>query len=247
MEQYGLIGYPLHHSFSKGYFNKKFEVEKIDATYDNYEIESIGDVMKIISDHPHLCGLNVTIPYKEQIISFLDEIDGHARTIGAVNVIKIGKKNKKKYLTGYNSDYIGFKESIQPYLPSYHKKALILGTGGSAKAISYGLKQLSISSVFVSRKKSEGLLTYDELNEDILHTHTVIVNCTPTGMFPQVNDCPQLPYHLLTSQHILYDLIYNPKETLFLKKGKEKEATVVNGLDMLLRQAEVAWKIWKDK
>ena len=245
MQKYGLIGYPLKHSFSIGFFNEKFKSEGIDAEYVNFEIPEINDFMEVIEENPNLCGLNVTIPYKEQVIPFLDELDKDTAQIGAVNVIKIvrGPKGKVK-LTGYNSDIIGFSQSIQPLLQPYHKKALILGTGGSSKAIYHGLKSLGIDSIFVSRTQKEGMLTYEELTPEIMAEHTVIVNCTPVGMYPKVDFCPAIPYELLTPNHLLYDLLYNPNTTLFMKKGEEHGAVTKNGLEMLLLQAFAAWEIW---
>jgi shikimate dehydrogenase len=247
MDLYGLIGNPLKHSFSQGFFNDKFLAEHIDAKYINFEIPTIKELKTIVKNNPQLKGLNVTIPYKEQVIPYLDELSENAQQIGAVNVIKIdhSKKGKTK-LTGYNSDIIGFKDSIQPLLQPHHAQALILGTGGSAKAIYYGLKQLEIEGIYVSRKKtSNDLLTYSELNEDVMKAHTVIVNCTPVGMWPHIDDCPQIPYHLITQEHLLYDLLYNPNETLFMKKGKAQGAKVKNGLEMLLLQAFASWEFWK--
>lgn len=246
MQKYGLIGYPLKHSFSIGYFNEKFKSEGIDAEYVNFEIPSINDFKKVISGNPSLCGLNVTIPYKELVIPFLDELDPVTAKIGAVNVIKIIRQPKGKVkLVGYNSDIIGFTESIQPLLQPHHKKALILGTGGASKAIFHGLKSLGIEGVFVSRTHTEdGLLTYDELTPEIIKEHTVIVNCTPVGMYPKVDFCPNIPYEQLTPNHLLYDLLYNPNVTLFMKKGEEQGAVTKNGLEMLLLQAFAGWEIW---
>lgn len=247
MEKYGLIGYPLKHSFSIGYFNEKFNSEGIDAEYVNFEIPSINDFTKVISGNPSLCGLNVTIPYKELVIPFLDELDPVTAKIGAVNVIKIIRQPKGKVkLVGYNSDIIGFTESIQPLLQPHHKKALILGTGGASKAVFHGLKSLGIEGIFVSRTHTEdGLLTYDELTPEIIKEHTVIVNCTPVGMYPKVNFCPNIPYKQLTPNHLLYDLLYNPNVTLFMKKGEEQGAVTKNGLEMLLLQAFAGWEIWQ--
>ena len=245
MQKYGLIGYPLKHSFSIGFFNEKFKSEGIDAEYVNFEIPEINDFMEVIEENPNLCGLNVTIPYKEQVIPFLDEVDKDTAKIGAVNVIKIIRTPKRKIkLVGYNSDIIGFSQSIQPLLQPYHKKALILGIGGSSKAIYHGLKNLGIDSVFVSRTKKEGMLTYEELTPEVMAEHTVIVNCTPVGMYPKVDFCPAIPYELLTPNHLLYDLLYNPNITLFMKKGEEHGAVTKNGLEMLLLQAFAAWEIW---
>ena len=199
----------------------------------------------IIKDTPDLDGLNVTIPYKAQCMPFLDEIDEEARLVGAVNVIKFTKGLfGKPKLKGYNSDIIGFKQSIEPLLNKTHRKALILGTGGASKAVFQGLKQLGIGSTFVSRQPKEFCITYDEITAKTMQQYTVIVNTTPLGMFPKIENCPSIPYDLLTPDHLLYDLVYNPDETLFMLKGKEKGAVVKNGLEMLLLQAFSAWEIW---
>ena len=246
MQKYGLIGYPLKHSFSIGYFNEKFEAENIDAQYVNFEIPDIRDFMEVIEENPNLCGLNVTIPYKEQVIPYLDELDKDTAKIGAVNVIKIIRLPKGKVkLVGYNSDIVGFTQSIEPLLQPHQTKTLILGTGGASKAVFHGLDNLGIKATFVSRtKKSDDILTYRELTPEIMQEHTVIVNTTPLGMYPKVDFCPDIPYDQLTPNHLLYDLLYNPNETLFMKKGKEKGAVVKNGLEMLLLQAFASWEIW---
>ncbi len=246
MQKYGLIGYPLKHSFSIGYFNEKFEAEKIDAQYVNFEIPNINEFMEVIEENPDLCGLNVTIPYKEQVIPFLDELDMDTAKIGAVNVIKIIRQPKGKVkLVGYNSDIIGFTQSIEPLLKPHHTKALVLGTGGASKAVYRGLVNLGIEPTFVSRtKKEETVLTYEELTPEVMDQNKVIVNCTPVGMYPKVDVCPNIPYELVTPYHLLYDVLYNPNETLFMKKGEEQGATVKNGLEMLLLQAFNAWEIW---
>ena len=242
MKKYGLLGYPLGHSFSRNYFNQKFEAEKIDAEYLNFEIPEIKEIKNVIKENPELNGLNVTIPYKEQVIPYLDDLDEDARLIGAVNVIKFSKGLFGKVkLKGYNSDIIGFKQSIEPLLKEHHRKALILGTGGASKAVFQGLKQLGVASTFVSRKAKEYCITYEEITPKVMEQYTVIVNTTPLGMYPNVNACPDIPYDLLTSDHLLYDLLYNPDETLFMRKGKEKGAVVKNGLEMLLLQAFAAW------
>jgi shikimate dehydrogenase len=247
MDQYGLIGNPLEHSFSQRFFNDKFSAENIDAEYINFEIPSIEEFKSIIKNNPSLRGMNVTIPYKEQVIPYLDQLSENVKLIGAVNVVKIEhiKKGKTK-LTGYNSDIIGFKNSIEPLLKAHHTHALILGSGGSAKAVYYGLTQLGVTPTYVSRQKtSANMLIYSNLNETIMKENTVIVNCTPVGMWPNVDDCPQIPYHLLTEAHLLYDLLYNPNETLFMKEGKKQGAKVKNGLEMLLLQAFASWDFWK--
>ena len=246
MKKYGLLGYPLGHSFSRNYFNQKFEAERIDAEYLNFEIPEIKEIKIVIKENPELNGLNVTIPYKEQVIPYLDDLDEDARLIGAVNVIKFSKGLFGKVkLKGYNSDIIGFKQSIEPLLKEHHRKALILGTGGASKAVFQGLKQLGVASTFVSRKAKEYCITYEEITPKVMEQYTVIVNTTPLGMYPNVNACPAIPYELLTSDHLLYDLLYNPDETLFMRKGKEKGAVVKNGLEMLLLQAFAAWEIWQ--
>ncbi len=246
MDKYGLIGYPLKHSFSIVYFNEKFKAENIDAEYVNFEIPRIEEFMEVVEENPNLCGLNVTIPYKEQVIPYLDELDKDTAKIGAVNVIKIIRQPKgKTKLVGYNSDIIGFTRSIEPLLTPVHTHALILGTGGASKAIHRGLENLGVKATFVSRtKKSDEVLTYRELTPEVMQQYKVIVNCTPVGMYPKVDECPDIPYDLLTPEHLLYDLLYNPDETLFMKKGRAQGATVKNGLEMLLLQAFAAWEIW---
>lgn len=247
MDKYGLIGYPLGHSFSVTYFNEKFQSENIDAEYVNFEIPSIEDFPEVVDENLNLCGLNVTIPYKEQVIPYLDELDPDTAKIGAVNVIKIIRQGKAKVkLVGYNSDIIGFTQSIEPLLQPHHRKALLLGTGGASKAVYHGLANLGIESTYVSRSKRDGeTLTYADLTPEVMAEHTVIVNCTPVGMYPKVDFCPDIPYELLTPRHLLYDLLYNPDETLFMKKGRAQGATVKNGLEMLLLQAFAAWEIWQ--
>ncbi|KAA6302306.1 MAG: Shikimate dehydrogenase (NADP(+)) [Candidatus Ordinivivax streblomastigis] len=245
MEQYGLIGYPLKHSFSIGFFNDKFAAERIDAEYVNFELASIKEVKAVLKEHPQLKGLNVTIPYKEQIIPYLDKLSDNAKLIGAVNVVKIERNKGKMKLTGYNSDIIGFKESIVPLLKPHHQSALVLGTGGAAKAVFYGLQQLGIRPVYVSRKKtSDTILTYSDFTPEVMAAHTLIVNCTPVGMWPNMDEAPNIPYELVTEKHLLYDLLYNPNETMFMKKGLEQGAEVKNGLEMLLLQAFASWDFW---
>ena len=248
MEKYGLLGYPLEHSFSKKYFNRKFESEHIDAQYVNFEISTIRDLKNIVKENPDLHGLNVTLPYKTAVIPLLDDIDEDARLIGAVNVIAFckGAFGRRK-LKGYNSDILGFRQSIEPMLNETHRKALILGTGGASKAVFLGLKQMGIASTLVSRTAKDFCITYEEISPKTLEQYTVIVNTTPVGMFPHINDCPNIPYPLLTPRHLLYDLLYNPNETLFMKKGKAQGATVKNGLEMLLLQAFASWEIWHRK
>lgn len=243
---YGLIGHPLGHSFSENFFNQKFNSEGIDARYVNFEIPAITDIKNVLNENNNLHGLNVTIPYKEQIIPFLDEIDENAAAIGAVNVIKfIEGKNGTTKLKGYNSDIIGFCDSIKPMIKPCHTHALVLGTGGAAKAVTCGLNNLGIETIFVSRTKSEDSLTYEELTPEVMNKYKVIINTSPLGMYPHIDSCPNIPYHLLTSEHLCYDLIYNPDVTLFMKNAQRYGADVKNGLEMLLLQAFAAWEIWQ--
>lgn len=245
MKQFGLIGLPLTHSFSKKYFSEKFLRESIDAQYDLYELQDIADFTSLVVKDT-LFGLNVTIPYKEKVIKYLNELDETAAEIGAVNVVKFIRSEGKLMLKGYNSDAIGFENSLKPFLQPYHKKALILGTGGASKAIDYTLRKLGIETTFVTRIAKSGMLTYWELNEKIMKDNLLIINTSPVGTFPHANECPDIPYQFLTSQHLLFDLVYNPAETLFMAKGKEQGAQVLNGESMLIGQAEAAWKIWNE-
>ena len=277
MTTYGLIGYPLGHSFSRKFFTEKFEKEGIDAQYLNFEIPSIEEFPDIIKNNPELRGLNVTIPYKQQVMQYLDDISEEAKAIGAVNVVRIerpspqpspimGRETMRNAgnkpdglpikgdmseglrgsLIGYNSDVIGFVESIRPLLKAHHKKALILGTGGASKAIRYGLEEkLGMETLFVSRSAREGMITYEEVTAEVLKEYEVIVNCSPVGMYPHVDECPALPYEAMNENNLLYDLVYNPLETLFMKKGAEQGATVKNGLEMLHLQAIASWKFWE--
>ena len=247
MDKYGLIGYPLGHSFSIGYHNQRFADEGINAKYLNFEIPSIDDLPAVLSQNPELKGLNVTIPYKEKVIQFLDYVSPEARAIGAVNVIRVEHQGKKITLKGYNSDVIGFTQSIEPLLENYHKKALVLGTGGASKAISYGLKSLGLETVYVSRYERPGTIQYGSITPEVVQEYNVIVNCTPLGMFPKTEECPELPYEAMDEKNILYDLIYNPDETLFMKRGREQGAEVKNGLEMLLLQAFASWEFWNGK
>lgn len=247
MDKYGLIGYPLGHSFSISFFNEKFQNEGIDATYENFEIPSIEGFPEILDSHPDLCGLNVTIPYKEKVIGYLDSLSKEAQEIGAVNVIKVSHKGSKTILKGYNSDVIGFTKSIEPMLERFHKKALILGTGGASKAIEYGLRTLGLETLKVSRSEKPGTIQYCQITAETIKERNVIVNCTPCGMYPYADECPDLPYEAMDSRTLLYDLIYNPDETLFMKKGKAQGAIVKNGLEMLLLQAYASWDFWNSK
>lgn len=244
-KNFGLVGYPLKHSFSAKFFAEKFDKENIDASYNNYEIASIDLFPVIINNNPSLVGLNVTIPYKESVIPFLDQLDSTAEEIGAVNVIKIERNNDRLFLKGYNSDIIGFQNSIKPLIKKQiHQKALILGTGGAAKAVYHGLKQLGIECKFVSRTEKENQFTYSELNKNIIDEYKVIINSSPLGTFPNVDECPDIPYQYLTPEHLLYDLVYNPPITKFLALGNAQGAVTKNGYEMLELQALAAWDIW---
>ncbi|MDE6117229.1 MAG: shikimate dehydrogenase [Duncaniella sp.] len=242
---YGLIGYPLTHSFSQNYFNNMFESEHIDAEYINFELPDIGDLMEAVAENPNLCGLNVTIPYKEQVIPYMDEMDEEAAKIGAVNVIKfIRGKNGDIRFKGYNSDAMGFQNSIAPLINDKRTKALVLGTGGASKAIVQALINLGVEPTLVSRSKRDNTITYAELTPEIMESHKIIVNTTPLGMYPNVDECPDIPYELLTPQHLCYDLIYNPDVTTFMRKSQKYGAEIKNGLEMLLLQAFESWNIW---
>ena len=247
MDKYGLIGYPLGHSFSISYFNEKFQNESIDARYENFEIPKIEDLKEVLDLNPDLKGLNVTIPYKEQVLKYLDSVSPEAKAIGAVNVIKIIHKGRRTELKGYNSDVIGFTKRIEAALEPAHKKALILGTGGASKAIDYGLRSLGLETIFVSRTPKKKAITYEDLTPELIKEYRVIVNCTPVGMYPHADEYPKLPYEAMDTHTLLYDLIYNPDETSFLKRGKERGATIINGLEMLLLQAFASWEFWNGK
>lgn len=249
MDTYGLIGFPLKHSFSSSFFTEKFRREAIEAEYLNFEIESIHEIRHTILFNPGLRGLNVTIPFKELVIPFLNEVSPEALQIGAVNVIRVERKPGEVYaykLLGFNTDYIGFRESLTPLIdPDRHKKALILGTGGASKAVAQALTDMGIEWLWVSRTEGEKRITYKDLSPAVISEYTLIVNATPLGTFPEIDYCPDIPYDLLTPHHLLYDLIYNPAETLFLRRGKAKGAATKNGKEMLERQALAAWDIWQ--
>ena len=289
--EYGLLGYPLGHSFSRAYFNNKFATEGIDAEYLNFELQSVEELPQLLAEHPRLRGLNVTIPHKQAVIPLLDELSDEARAIGAVNVIRIERQESgtaKPYLKGFNSDVIGFVESIRPLLQPYHKRALVLGTGGASKAVCRGLEKLGIEWRYVSRKRQtatpapapdgpitvpsafpkspitapsaspknpitvpsgspEGPLTYSDLTPSFIADYTVIVNCTPLGMFPRIDSSPELPYAALSKHHLLFDLVYNPGITQFMRQGRRFGATVKNGLEMLHLQADASWDFWNGK
>lgn len=242
--QFGLIGKNISYSFSKKYFTEKFALSNLDdCTYENYDLNSIEEFQTILKNNPDLKGLNVTIPYKEAIIPYLDKISKTAEKIGAVNVIRFTKKGKLK---GYNSDYYGFMKSLKPLSKQHHKKALILGTGGASKGIAFALEQLGIEYTFVSREGKQGMIVYDTINQTTFDNYQIIINCTPLGTFPKVNEFPNLPYPFFTDKHIAFDLIYNPEETQFLQKAKMNGATIKNGAEMLKWQAEKSWEIWNN-
>ncbi len=248
MNLYGLIGYPLSHSFSTSYFTEKFKKERIkDTKYQLFPLNSIQDIKLLLASNPLLKGLNVTIPYKEKIIPYLDEIDKTALKVGAVNTIKISNKNNCIHLKGYNTDIIGFEKMLLPLLENHHKQALILGSGGGSKSVIYVLQKLNIPYKIVSRGINQTFLSDQQLTSETTDNHQLIINTTPLGMYPKVNDCPNLPYHFLTSSHLLIDLIYKPKETSFLKQGKLHGTKTQNGFEMLISQAEASWEIWNNK
>ena len=243
MAKYGLIGSNISFSFSKTFFTTKFEIENNRTdSYDNFDVSSISKLKEIIAEHSDLKGLNVTIPFKESVIPLLDRVDKEAKKIGAVNTIKILRDGK---LVGYNTDHYGFAKAVSNFLPIKEKTALILGTGGSSKAIAFVLEAMGFDYQFVSRTKTETNLVYNELTKNILLDHCLIVNCTPLGTFPNVSEFPNIPYQFLTRDHLLFDLIYNPRETEFLKMGHAKGARVANGFKMLEYQAKKSWSIWK--
>ncbi|MBR1800027.1 MAG: shikimate dehydrogenase [Bacteroidaceae bacterium] len=287
---FGLLGYPLGHSFSRAFFNNKFAEEGIDAEYLNFELPNIEQLPQVLADHPALRGFNVTIPYKQAVIPYLDALSDEARAIGAVNVVKVcpnpsltppvggrtseakylqaetrlspprGERGEGLYLKGYNSDIIGFMDSIRPLLQPHHRRALVLGTGGASKAICRGLEKLGLQWRYVSRTGAPAAcpvlgdsvaefppLSYSALTPALLADYTVIVNCSPLGMYPKVDTCPAIPYEALTPRHLLYDLVYNPEETLFMKRGREHGATVKNGLEMLHLQALASWNFWTEE
>lgn len=241
-KRFGLLGRNINYSFSKGYFTEKFENEKLEGyTYENFDIPTIESFLDVIKNNDHLSGMNVTIPYKEAVIPFLDKLSEKATKIGAVNTIRFTKKGKLK---GYNTDYYGFKKSLEPLLESHHKKALILGTGGASKGVAFALNELRIEYAFVSRQASETVLGYNQITDLIFDEYQIVINSTPVGTSPNTEAYPEIPYEFFTKKHIAYDLIYNPAETQFLKKAQHQGATTKNGMDMLIFQAEKAWKIW---
>jgi shikimate dehydrogenase len=247
MRHFGLIGYPLGHSFSKKYFSEKFIHDNIsDCEYENYPLTSIDLLNELVAGNPDLCGLNVTIPYKSAVIKYLDFIDDQAKSVGAVNVLKLKRNSGKVVLKGFNSDIDGFRDSILPYLGEKVNSALVLGTGGGAKAVCYVLGKSGIKITSVDIIKLEGVLDYSEITDNILISNQLIVNTTPLGMFPDILRKPVLNYSCLNKDHILFDLVYNPELTAFLKAGKELGCTIIGGINMLYGQAEKAWEIWND-
>lgn len=261
MKQYGLIGYPLTHSFSKKYFTELFEREKIeDHEYELYEIANLSNFPELLRDHPGLCGLNVTVPHKIGVMFYLDWVHPDAKEVGAVNCIRItaespiaaafsgevGIKDHEFRLEGYNTDVYGFEMSLKPLLGSHHTQALILGTGGASRAVKHVLNKLNIYAKLVSRESGPDQLTYAELTPEIISKYKLIINTSPLGMAPNTDKCADIPYEVLTSEHLLYDLIYNPEETLFLQKGREQGAATKNGHEMLILQAEKSWEIWNE-
>ncbi len=248
MKKYGLIGYPLTHSFSKRFFTEKFEMEKINSSYDNFEIDTIQRFPEIIENNPEIIGLNVTIPYKEQVIPFLDDLNDSAQKIGAVNTIKIIRSNSGITLKGFNTDTFGFESSLKPMLKEFHKKALILGTGGASKALKYVLGELKIDFISASIEElKENEIRYEEIDEKMMSERLLIINATPLGTFPKTETFPNIPYEFITDKHLLFDLVYNPEVTQFMAKGKAKGATVKNGYEMLLGQALKSYEIWNSE
>jgi len=243
MNRYGLIGRTLTHSFSKNYFTHKFkEVGIADSVYENFELKTIEEFPQLFDSHPDLKGLNVTIPYKEEVLPYLTSMNDVVKEIGACNCIKVVGKD----LIGYNTDVVGFQNSLQPKLKPHHKKALILGTGGAAKAIRYVLQQLRIDYALVSRRKKENELGYEDVGDDVLAAYHLIINTTPLGMYPNTNADPPIPYEFITPQHFLFDIIYNPAKTKFLCEGEKQGAQIANGYEMLIGQAEESWRIWSE-
>lgn len=241
MHRFGLLGYPLSHSFSQKYFTDKFAAMGLtDHVYENFSLPSIDELTKVLNEKPDLCGFNITIPYKKQVIAFLDDASEVVKKIGACNCVHI-RQGKR---TGYNTDVVGFEQSLLPFLKPHHTKALILGTGGASAAVEYVLQKRGIAVQYVSRHAGNGSIAYSDFDAEILATHHLIINCTPLGMYPKVDECPDIPYEFLTPQHHLYDLIYNPAETKFLAKGKERGTSIQNGQEMLVLQAEESWRIW---
>ena len=262
MKHFGLIGYPLSHSFSKSYFEEKYQKENItEHLYDLFPLEHLNGLPELLHKHPNLCGLNVTIPHKITVMKYLDWIKPDAKEVGAVNCIRISNESPVMAafngevgiighdfrLEGFNTDIYGFEMSLKPLLTDNHKKALILGNGGGARAVKYVLNQLDIAYTIVTRKHAEGNMLFNELTGQHIAEHKLIINTTPLGTTPNVNECPPIPYNFITNEHLLYDVVYNPQVSLFLQKGLEKHATIKNGYEMLVLQAEKSWEIWTSK
>lgn len=248
MKKYGLIGFPLTHSFSKRYFTEKFDKENIHSTYDNFEIDNIIKFPDIIKNNPEVVGLNVTIPYKEQVIPFLNELNDSAKEIGAVNTVKIKRTDSGVNLKGFNTDTYGFETSLKPLLKDYHKKALILGTGGASKALKYVLSKLGIEFISASIEElKENEIRYEDIDEKMIKDRLLIINATPLGTYPKVDTFPNIPYEFISEKHLLFDLVYNPEVSVFLKNGKEKGAKIKNGYEMLLLQAIRSYEIWNEE
>ena len=243
----GLTGFPLSHSFSEKYFEEKFRDEGIiDYTYRNFPLAKISSLVPLINSEPNMIGLNVTIPYKEQILPYLDELEDEAKIVGAVNTIRISRRQGELHLKGFNTDVYGFRESLIPHLQGHHKNALVLGTGGASKAVCYVLGELGIEYKYVSRKLRPGQLQYKDLCLTVIRNSTLIINTTPLGTYPDISSFPDIPYDILTPDHLLYDLVYNPAESTFLRMGKEKGTRIKNGLEMLELQADRSWEIWTE-
>ncbi|QIA09187.1 shikimate dehydrogenase family protein [Draconibacterium halophilum] len=248
MKRYGLLGYPLTHSFSKRYFTERFETEKIDSTYDNFEIDSITKFPEVVKDNPEVIGFNVTIPYKEQVIPYLDELNDSAKEIGAVNTIRVTRTENGVHLKGFNTDTFGFESSLKPLLKDHHKKALILGTGGASKALKYVLRKLGIEYISASIEElKENEIRYEDIDEQVITGRLLIINATPLGTYPKVETFPNIPYEFITDKHLLFDLVYNPEVTQFMAKGQANGATVKNGYEMLLNQAKKSYEIWNSE
>ncbi len=248
MKRYGLLGYPLTHSFSKRFFTEKFENEDIDATYENFEIDTIEKFPEVVKNNPDVVGFNVTIPYKEQVIRFLNELNDSAQQIGAVNTIKVKRTGDNVYLKGFNTDTHGFETSLSPLLKDYHNKALILGTGGASKALKYVLENLGIDYISASIEElHENEIRYEDIDKQLMKERLLIINATPLGTYPNVDTFPIIPYEFITKKHLLFDLVYNPELTRFMAKGQERGATVKNGYEMLLNQALKSYEIWNSE
>jgi shikimate dehydrogenase len=247
LRHFGLIGYPLGHSFSVSFFSEKFNREGIDASYRNFPLERVSEFENLIKTETNLYGLNVTVPYKQAIIPYLDALSKTARDIKAVNTICFCRKDERKALTGHNTDVIGFERSLKSHLKKQHNSALVLGTGGSSRAVTYVLKQMGIPYHLISREEGEGKINYSALDPEMVASSPLIINCTPLGMSPGVDVCPDIPYEAISSRHLLFDLIYNPEKTLFLARGEDRGAAIINGYEMLTYQAEASWEIWNRK